>query len=109
MLHQSKEWLFEKYFKRKMTQTQIAEKFGIKQVTVSKWLNIHFTKTELKEQWNYGGKREDLSGDNHWTKKYPNHWFNSVLKKGIRLGSKQSDSEKKKKKRAKRLLKKAYR
>jgi len=96
MKHQNKQWLKEQYFDLKKTQKQIADENGIKQVTISKWLNIHFSKDELKQQWHYGGDRLERRGNNHWTKRFPEHPFNQKLKEGLCLGKKWTKEQRKK-------------
>ena len=100
MLHQNKDWLYQKYFTENKTQLEIANEIGLKQVTICKWLNIHFTKKELKSNWHYGNPRPDLSGELHWTKKHPEHPFNERLKEGLGKGRKQSEKEIEKRKKA---------
>lgn len=75
------------------TQKQIANENGIKQVTVSKWLRHYFSRDELKKHWKYGGERPQSRGENHWTKKNPNHPISIRLMEGLRKGVKQSNEE----------------
>lgn len=93
MKHQNKQWLKEQYFDIGKTQKQISDENGIKQVTVSKWLNIYFNKDELKTHWHYGSARPEMAGENHWTKRFPDHPFIKRLKEGLRLGAKQTKEE----------------
>jgi hypothetical protein len=93
MIHQDKEWLKVQYFDLCKTQTQIAEENELKQVTISKWLNIHFTKEELKKQHKRPDIKPNAKGENHWTKKQPNNPFLIRIKEGIRKGAVQSPEE----------------